>query len=347
MNKHAAFNFFLVLLIITGASCSGGKKKKGGKDSSSISFIEGVVLKTSVVDETIGISGTLRPFEETVLQPDMSGRVVMLNLPEGQLVKKGTMLVKIFDADLQAQLLKTQTQYQIGKEILDRQAELLKVDGISQVEYDQQALIVSSAKNDIDLLKAQISKSEVLAPYDGMIGLRNISLGAQVTPSTPLATIRESDKMKLDFAVPGKYSTLIHKGTKVKFSVEGDDNKYDAEVIATEEGIDQNTRNLKARAVVTAHARALTPGAYANVELRLNENHNTLMVPTQSIIMNERKKSVIVCKAGKAVFVPIQTGMRQSGNIEVLSGLNAGDTVVTTGVLFIKPDMKLEFAKVK
>ena len=153
--------------------------------------------------------------------------------------------------------------------------------------------------------------------------------------------------MKLDFAVPGKYSTLIHKGTKVKFSVEGDDNKYDAEVIATEEGIDQNTRNLKARAVVTAHARALTPGAYANVELRLNENHNTLMVPTQSIIMNERKKSVIVCKAGKAVFVPIQTGMRQSGSIEVLSGLNAGDTVVTTGVLFIKPDMKLEFAKVK
>ena len=153
--------------------------------------------------------------------------------------------------------------------------------------------------------------------------------------------------MKLDFDVPVKYSQLIHKGTKVKFSVEGDTNKYHAEVMATEEGIDQNTRNLKARAVVTAHAPALTPGAYANVQLRLNENRNALMIPTQCIIMSERKKTVIVSKAGKAVFVPIQTGVRQSGSLEVLSGLNAGDTVVTTGVLFIKPDMKLEFAKVK
>ena len=153
--------------------------------------------------------------------------------------------------------------------------------------------------------------------------------------------------MKLDFAVPGKYSQLIHKGTKVKFSVEGDDNKYDAEVIATEEGIDQNTRNLKARAVVNAHSPVLTPGAYASVELKLSENKQALLIPTQSIIMTERKKSVIVCKAGKAVFTPINTGARQSGNIEVLTGLNEGDTVVTTGVLFIKPDMKLDFAKIK
>jgi membrane fusion protein (multidrug efflux system) len=347
MNRTLAWNIFLVLLVITGGGCSGSKKKKEGKDSSSISFIEGVILKTSVVDETIGISGTLRPFEETVLMPEAAGRVVLLNLPEGEFVKRGTLLVKIFDADLQAQLAKAQNQYDIGKEILDRQTELLKVDGISQVEYDQQALIVSSAKNDIDLLKAQISKTEVLAPYDGIIGLRNISLGAQVTPTTPVATIRESDKMKLDFSVPGKYSQLIRKGTLVKFSVEEDTSKYDAVVMATEEGIDQVTRNLKARAVVTAHAPALTPGAYANVELRLNENHNALMVPTQSIIMNERKKTVIVSRAGKAVFIPIQTGIRQSGSLEVRSGLKAGDTVVTTGVLFIKPDMKLDFAKVK
>ncbi|MEI8004644.1 MAG: efflux RND transporter periplasmic adaptor subunit [Bacteroidota bacterium] len=347
MKNNVYFNLILAAILLIGGSCTGAKKKNAGKEAPSISFIEGYVLRPAVVDETIGISGTLKPFEETVLMPEAAGRVVMLNLPEGEFVKKGTLLVKIFDLDLQAQLAKAQNQYTIGKEILDRQAELLKADGISHVEYDQQALIVSSAKNDIDLLKADISKTEVLAPYDGVIGLRNISLGAQVTLSTPLATIRESDKMKLDFAVPGKYSQLIHKGTKVKFSVEGDTNKYNAEVMATEEGIDQNTRNLKARAVVTAHAPALTPGAYANVQLRLNENRNALMIPTQCIIMSERKKTVIVSREGKAVFVPIQTGVRQSGSLEVLTGLNAGDTVVTTGVLFIKPDMKLEFAKVK
>ncbi len=347
MKRKTLLNIFLSFILIAGVSCSGNKKKKEGKEAPSISFIEGYVVTPSVVDETIGISGTLKPFEETVLMPEMPGRVVMINLPEGQLVKKGTMLVKIFDLDLQAQLKKAQTQYAIGKQILDRQAELLKADGISQVEYDQQDLVVTSANNDIDLLKAQISKTEVLAPYDGVIGLRNISLGAQVTQSTPLTTIRESDKLKLDFSVPGKYSQMIHQGTKVRFSVEGDDNKFDAVVMATEEGIDQNTRNLKARAIVTAHSPSLTPGAYASVELRLSQNRSALLVPTQAIIMKERNKSVIICKGGKAVFVPIKTGVRQAGNIEVITGLNAGDTVVTTGVLFIKPDMELTFAKIK
>ncbi|MCX6242308.1 MAG: efflux RND transporter periplasmic adaptor subunit [Bacteroidetes bacterium] len=347
MNRKALLNIFLSLILIAGVSCSGNKKKKEGKENPSISFIEGYVVTPSVVDETIGISGTLRPFEETVLMPEMPGRVVMVNLPEGQLVKKGTLLLKIFDGDLQAQLKKAQTQYEIGKQILDRQAELLKVDGISQVEYDQQELQVTSILNDIDLLKAQISKTAILAPYDGVIGLRNISLGAQVTQSTPIATIRESDKLKLDFSVPGKYSSMIHKGTKVKFSVEGDEKKYDAEVMATEEGIDLNTRNLKARAIVEAHAPTLTPGAYASVELRLSENRNALMIPTQAIIMKERSKSVIVSRGGKAVFVPIQTGVRKAGTLEVIQGLSAGDTVVVTGVLFIKPDMELTFAKIK
>ncbi len=325
----------------------GIKRRRKERKIPPFPFIEGYVVTPSVVDETIGISGTLRPFEETVLMPEMPGRVVMVNLPEGQLVKKGTLLLKIFDGDLQAQLKKAQTQYEIGKQILDRQAELLKVDGISQVEYDQQELQVTSILNDIDLLKAQISKTAILAPYDGVIGLRNISLGAQVTQSTPIATIRESDKLKLDFSVPGKYSSMIHKGTKVKFSVEGDEKKYDAEVMATEEGIDLNTRNLKARAIVEAHAPTLTPGAYASVELRLSENRNALMIPTQAIIMKERSKSVIVSRGGKAVFVPIQTGVRKAGTLEVIQGLSAGDTVVVTGVLFIKPDMELTFAKIK
>lgn len=347
MKKNKLILLGLLSLFFLGSSCSGNKKKKEGKDAGSISFIEGIIVRPSVVDETIGVSGTLKPFEETVLMPEAAGRIVMLNLPEGEFVKKGTLLVKIFDADLQAQLTKVQTQYQIGKDILDRQAELLKVDGISKVEYDQQALVVSSALNDIDLLKAQISKTEVLAPYDGVIGLRNVSLGAQVTPSTPLSTIRESDKLKLDFSVPGKYSQMIRKGTKVNFSVEGDDHKYEAEVMATEEGIDLNTRNLKARAVVTAHAPSLTPGAYASVDIRLAENPRALMIPTQSIIMKERSKSVIVSRGGKAEIIPVQTGVRKSGSVEIVKGLQEGDTLVTTGILFIKPGMALDFAKIK
>ncbi|MEI6681321.1 MAG: efflux RND transporter periplasmic adaptor subunit [Bacteroidota bacterium] len=339
---------FAAVIFFAISSCTGTKKKIDGKDANAtVSFIEGYVVKPSVIDETILISGTLRAFEETVLMPEVSGRVVGLNLPEGQFVKKGTLLVKIFDGELQSQLKKAQTQLEIAGQTLSRQTELLKVDGISQQEYDQTRLQVNSIKDDIELLKVQISKTEILAPYDGVIGLRNLSPGAQITPATAVATIRESDKLKLDFAVPGKYSQMIHPGTKVKFSVEGDDKKFDAQVLATEEGIELNTRNLKARAVVDTHGPSLVPGAYANVELRLNEDHHALMIPTQSIILQERNKQVILCKNGKAVFTKIKTGIRKASDIMVTEGLNEGDTIVTTGVLFIKNGIDLKFAKVK
>ena len=348
MKKKLIYFLFLAFLFISVDSCKeSGKKKEGKEPSAAVSFIEGYIVKPSTVDETILISGTLKPFEETVLMPEVSGRVVSLNLPEGQFVKKGTLLVKIFDGELQAQLIKAQTQLEIAQQTLSRQTELLKVDGISQLEYDQTRLQVNSIKDDIGLLKVQITKTEILAPYDGVIGLRSLSMGAQITPASPVATIRESDKLKLDFAVPGKYSQLIHKGTKVKFSVEGDDNKYNAEVMATEEGIELNTRNLKARAVVNANKGSLVPGAYANVQLQLNEDRHALMIPTQSIILQERNKQVIVCKGGKAVFSKIKTGVRKASDIMVTEGLSEGDTVVTTGILFIKPGSPLKFAKVK
>jgi len=348
MKTNLFYLIFAAVILFTFSSCTGTKKKNEGKDANStVSFIEGYIVRPSVIDETILISGTLRAFEETVLMPEVSGRVVGLNLPEGQFVKKGTLLVKIFDGELQSQLKKAQTQLEIAGQTLTRQTELLKVDGISQQEYDQTRLQVNSIKDDIELLKVQISKTEILAPYDGVIGLRNLSPGAQITPATAVATIRESDRLKLDFAVPGKYSQMIHPGTKVKFSVEGDDKKFDAQVLATEEGIELNTRNLKARAVVDIHNPSLVPGAYANVELRLNEDHNALMIPTQSIILQERNKQVIVCKNGKAVFTKIKTGIRKASDIMVTEGLSEGDTIVTTGVLFIKNGIDLKFAKVK
>jgi membrane fusion protein (multidrug efflux system) len=146
--------------------------------------------------------------------------------------------------------------------------------------------------------------------------------------------------------VPGKYSGAVKANMKISFSVQGDEKKYFAKVIATEEGIDMNTRNFKARAIVEANSPSLVPGAFSTVELKVRENPQALVVPTQAIIPQELVKRVIVCKNKKAVFVPVKTGVRQSSNIEVLSGLNAGDTVVTTGILFIKPGAVLKFSKV-
>jgi membrane fusion protein, multidrug efflux system len=340
--------FFVCVLASMFWSCRSGPAQKpaAGRAVNVAPVVEGFVVKPSVVVEKISVSGTLKPFEETVLMPEVTGRVVAINLPEGNPVRQGTLLVKLFDDDLQAGLKKAETQLKLAEQTEKRQAELIKINGISQLDYDQTALQVNSIRADIEVVAAQLRKTEVRAPFDGVVGLRSISLGAEVTPQTPLATIRAVDRLKLDFSVPEKYGSRIKPGMKVLFTVAGEVAPHEATVLATEGGIEAATRNLKARAVVKNRGAQLNPGAFANVELELGEHNNALMVPTQAIIPRERDKQLIVAKDGKAAFVAVKTGVRQASKIEVLEGIAPGDTVVTTGLLFLKPGVALKFSRV-
>ncbi len=329
-------------------SCHSGPTNKIAVTRQAVSLrVEGVIVNPTVLDQTIAISGTLKPFEETVLMPEVAGRVVDINLSEGGFAKKGSLLVKLFDGDLQAQLKKSKSQLQLEEQTEKRQSELMKVNGISQLDLDQTILQINSIKADIEVLDVLINKTEVRAPFDGTIGLRNVSIGAQVTSSTALATIRDVKHLKLDFSVPEKYSSTIKPGYKVTFTVQGDDKEYIATVMATEQGIESDTRNLNGRAVVESNTTSLIPGEFANVELRLNEDKEALMVPTEAVIPQARTKQLIVAKNGKASFVTIVTGIRNSSSVQVISGINPGDTVVTTGILFLKPNAALKFSKVK
>jgi len=349
MFEKRFFNLFL-LIGVSGIlySCHSGATNVKTVNRQVVNLkVEGVIVNPSVLDQTIDISGTLKPFEETVLMPEVPGRVVDINLTEGGFTKKGTLLVKLFDGDLQAQLRKSQAQLQLEQQTENRQSELMKVNGISQLDLDQTILQINSIKADIEILKVQINKTEVRAPFDGTVGLRNISIGAQVTTATALATIRDVRHLKLDFSVPGKYSSIIKPGFKVQFSYRGSDKIYDATVMATEQGIESDTRNLNLRAIVQSDVSSLTPGEFANVELRLSENKSALMVPTEAVIPQARTKQLIVAKNGRASFVTIMTGIRNASSVQILSGINPGDTVVTTGILFLKPNAVLNFSKVK
>jgi len=332
---------------------SKGKENQSSKLKSPVSRerqqakIDAFVVKPSLLIDEISVSGSLLAYEEVELKNEVPGRVVFLNLPEGKQVKKGTLLVKLFDDDLQAGLKKLQIQLAIQEKIHERQSELLKVNGISQNDYDQTGLELNSLRADIEVQKVLIRKTEVLAPFDGVIGLRNISIGAEVTPSTLLATIRSEDKLKLDFSVPEKYSSEIMPGMKIVFTMSNDEKQYEATVMATEQGIDISTRNLKVRAVVDNKSEHLLPGAFTDVNLRLNEKPNALLIPTQAIIPSEQDKSVIIAKNGKAHFTLVKTGVRRASNIEITEGLQAGDTIITTGLLFLKEGAKLSYSTLK
>lgn len=323
------------------------EKKKEDKKKGRSTKVDAYVVTPAHLINDITVSGSLVAMEEVELKNETAGRVVKLHLPEGKFVKAGTLLVKLYDDDLQASLKKLQSQLALQKQIYNRQSQLLKINGISQNDFDQTVLQVNALQAEIEVQKVMIRKTEVRAPFDGVIGLRQISIGAQITPSTPLATIRREDKIKLDFSVPEKYSSIIQPGMNVKFSLYNSDHLYDASVIASEREIDMSTRNMKVRAVVNSKSEELIPGAFANVKLTLGNNNKALLIPTQSIIPKERTKSVIIAQGGKAHFVTVKTGIRQVSSVEIIEGIQPGDTVITNGLLFLKEGDNIKFANVK
>jgi len=337
-----------VLLLSCGKTEKSPSTPKATPKSASltVSAVDGYVVKTSTLTERVTATGNLLPVEETELHPEASGRVVQFNLPEGRSVRKGELLLKIFDEDLKTQLRKLETQLKQSEITEQRLAELLQVKGVSQQEYDLAVLQTQTFRADIELLRVNIAKTELRAPYDGILGLRRVSPGAYVTPATAVATLRSASALKLDFAVPEKYSHLIRIGLPLEFNVEGKSSAYRATVVATEQRISEGTRDLLVRANV-AESRGLLPGAFAEVNLTLGNKTEALLVPTQAIIPQAREKQVIVSKNGKAEFVTVKTGVRQAEMVEIRSGLSAGDTICTTGMLFLRPGSGITFSKVE
>ena len=344
-----------VFVLFTFSCKKGGDQPAAGpgaaagapKNAFAVSSVEGYIVKSAALSESITASGTLVPAEETELHPEASGRVVRLNLPEGRRVRRGEVLLKVFDGDLQTQRQKLLTQLKQAQITEERLGELLKIRGVSQQEYDLAALQSQNLRQELELVGINISKTELRAPYDGIIGLRRISPGAYVTPATPVATIRSAGALKLDFSVPEKYGSLLRPGQEVTFTLQGSSEPRKAVVQATEQRIEAETRNLLVRALVRGNDAALLPGSFAEVQLNLSEKPKALLVPSQAIIPQARDKKVIVSRAGKASFVTVKTGVRQAEMVEVTEGLAEGDTVATTGMLFLRPDMAMKFSKVQ
>ena len=308
---------------------------------------EGFVVRTKSLSEDIEVAGSLMPGEETEIRPEISGRLVTINFQEGTFVKQGALLAKLYDGDLQAQLKKLEVQLEINQKTVERYKELLKIQGISQQDVDLSELQVSNIKADIELIKVSIAKTEIRAPFDGKIGLRNVSIGAYVAPTTMIATLRQLNQLKLEFTVPEKYSAEFVKGKEISFGIEGVKEKFNAVVIASELSIDANTRSLKIRALVKGGHPSLVPGAFAKVGLHLDKDNSALIIPTQAVIPLARGKQVIVYKGGNTLFQTILTGIRDSAFVQVTEGLQAGDTVLITGLMAIRPNSKVQLTKVQ
>lgn len=309
--------------------------------------VEGHIVKTSTTNEDLEVPGNLLPYEETEIHPEVPGKIIALRFSEGSNVGRGTLLAKIFDGDLQAQKRKLGVQLSTSRKTQERQNELLKINAISQQDYDLAMLQTSSYQADIQILNAEIARTEIRAPFAGKVGFRNISIGAYVTPATIITTIRQVNQLKLTFSIPERYASKVATGNYISFTVEGAPGKYSARIIATESGITEATRSLLVKAVVEKVDKFITAGSFAKVTFNLGEDNTSIMVPSQAVLPQARGKQVLVYRGGNVNFQNVTTGLRDSANVQITSGLAVGDTIITTGLLTVKPGAKVQLGRVK
>ena len=243
-----------------------------------------------------------------------------------------------------AQLNKSKVQLELATKTEQRLKKLLDISGINQADYDIALNNVNNIKADIALLQAQIEKTNVKAPFSGVLGLRQTSPGSYVTTASTLATLQQVDKVKIDFTVPELYANKIKMGANVSVITNGSITKKSATIVATQADINTTTRNLKVRAIL--NGTPIQPGSFVKVLIE-SGNSNNIILPTNAIIPEASSKKVVIVKDGKGKFVNVETGLRTASGVEILKGVNVGDSVVVTGLLFVRPNATVKIRSVK
>lgn len=321
-------------------SAAGGRGSggPGGKGGGMPMRVQGVVLQPQAFDNTLSVSGSIQANEQVEIKSQLSGLVRNIAFQEGSSVKKGQLLVKIDDTELRAQLSQAQTRQNLAAENEKRASQLLQKEAISREEYDLARAEFKSTQAQTQLVQAQLAKTSIVAPFSGRIGLRTISEGEYLVPTTVVANLVNTDPVKLTFSVPEKYANQVKTGTQLLFTVAGSSKQYTAMVYAIEPGIETTTRTLELRAKAANPEGTLLPGSFANIQLPLTTIPDALLVPTQAIIPVQNGKKVFVSEMGKAKEVMVEASTRTAKDLLITSGLKAGDTVLTTGIMTLKAD---------
>jgi membrane fusion protein (multidrug efflux system) len=338
--------FVLALVVFLGSACNNKSAADKKPRETPPPVVDVMVARIGPVTNIIEANGTVIANESVELRPEVSGRLTYLDVPEGKQIAQGTVLARINSADLEAQVQKSKVQLDLAVTTEQRLKKLLDVGGVNQSDYDAAANLVNTLKADIAYTQTLIDKTIIRAPFGGIVGLRQVSPGAYVGPTNVIATIQKPGKLKIDFTLPEQYNDLIHIGSKVEVVVDAaNEHRQKATIIALEPQANTQTRNLIVRAQLDEGTA--NPGAFVKVYVGADVEKKAILVPTNTIIPDDKNNQLILVKNGKASFVNIKTGVRSANNVEITKGVNEGDTIVVTGVLFARPNNPVKIRSVK
>lgn len=339
--------FFVLTLsfLLLNSSCGGGGDREESARSSQgqgKSQVKGVVVDTFEVANEVITPGTFMAFEQLNITPEVAGLIKKINFTEGSTVRKGQLLISMDARELSGEITKLELEISLAEDERRRAQRLIEIQAISEEELQRSINTEATLRAEKQLLEVRVSKLNVYAPFRGQIGLQYISEGNYVAPGANIATLHQIHPLKLDFEIPETYIDQIGVGSEVTFTTVGKSGVRNAEIYALEPGVNPQTRTMRVRAKVDNQNGDLLPGRFAQVILRVDVNPNAVMVPSEAVIPVIEGQMVFVSKNGKAEGIQIKTGIRTDHTVEILEGLNPGDTVITTGLMSLAEGAALD-----
>lgn len=326
---------------ITKNSAESEKNDKKGDKKPPLS-VSAIVVSSKDFSNAISLSGSIEANENVEIRSEVSGIVEKISFTEGTQVSKGQVLLKVNDIELRAQLSQAITKQKLASENERRAKLLLQKEAISQEEYDIASAEFRSLKAQTQLIQAQIAKTTIRAPFSGKIGLRNISPGTYVTPTTLITKLVSSGQVKISFSIPEKYASEIENNATITFTIPNNPQKFSAKIYAIEPEIETSTRTLKIRAIADNPNGKLLPGTFATIDLSLKNIKDAIVIPTEAVVPIQDGKVVYIANNGKAKEVKIETLARTSNDVVVTSGIKSGDTLLTSGVMSLKDEADIK-----
>lgn len=341
----------LILFIVTVlAGCYAGAKENEPKAPVAVikgTPVDGSIIKPAVLKEELEITGSLIANQQVDIVSELTRKIIRVNVKEGTSVKAGQLLFEMDNADLLAQLDRLHQQEKLAVLNEERMHDLIKHEAVVQQDYDQAFTNLKVLQAQIAELNVTISKTRIRAPFAGQIGIVQVYPGAVVSVNTVLANLQDNSVVKLDFSIPEKYAQVITEGSEQSFTVASDGKQYKARVIARESRLDQNTRTLMVRAISPNPGRTLLPGQSARLHLTLHSAGNALTVSSQALMPSSQGYNVYVVRNNQVQLTPVELGQRGPSSVEIVHGLNKGDTVVTSNLLRLIPGAAVQFVTLK
>ncbi|MDX1643685.1 MAG: efflux RND transporter periplasmic adaptor subunit [Thermoanaerobaculia bacterium] len=289
-------------------------------------------VRAMPLEERLNATGTVLPNEAVEVVSEIAGKVEAILFEEGARVASGAVLVRLDRSTLEAERDRAAHRHSLLLRQEERQRRLLGEGLISTEEYDFTAGELAVARADLELREALLDKAEIRAPFAGRVGLRLVSPGSYVSSQTRVTTLQQLDPVKVEFSIPESYARDVEAGDRIRFRVQGIDDRFEGEVYAREPAIDPETRGLRLRARAANPDGRLIPGAFAEIELTIRSVDEALAVPSIAVLPEMGGKKLFVLEDGRAVARPVQTGIRTTDRVEIVDGLAPGERIIVSNV---------------